>query len=142
MGRFKLTLRKDLRLDYPRAETPTHYMTMAMDPTSINAGARTARHDRAAGRKTQFVARGCLYALQSGRGFARDATVNGSKGIHCMIAKSVVHGRVAFRALWTLVFADMRSRSRGTMRPSCAFICPSRAQEYRMPVAPAASHAK
>src|SRR6266852_9824733 len=31
-GRFRLTLRKDLRLDYPRAETPTHYMTMAMDP--------------------------------------------------------------------------------------------------------------
>ena len=31
-GRFRLTLRKDLRLDYPRAETPSHYMTMAMDP--------------------------------------------------------------------------------------------------------------
>src|SRR5205807_1704778 len=31
-GRFRLTLRKDLRLDYPRAETPDHYMTMAMDP--------------------------------------------------------------------------------------------------------------
>jgi acetamidase/formamidase len=29
-GRFKLTLRKDLRLDYPRAETP--YMTMTTDP--------------------------------------------------------------------------------------------------------------
>src|SRR6266849_756379 len=31
-GRFRLTLRKDLRLDYPRAETPDHYITMAMDP--------------------------------------------------------------------------------------------------------------
>src|SRR5438045_3771259 len=31
-GRFRLTLRKDLRLDYPRAETATHYLTMAMDP--------------------------------------------------------------------------------------------------------------
>jgi acetamidase/formamidase len=36
-GRFRLTLRKDLRLDYPRAETPEHYMTMAMIPTSTNA---------------------------------------------------------------------------------------------------------
>ncbi|GCC47627.1 hypothetical protein chiPu_0031643, partial [Chiloscyllium punctatum] len=29
-GRFRLTLRKDLKLAYPRAETSDHYMTMAM----------------------------------------------------------------------------------------------------------------
>src|SRR5258708_22778685 len=31
-GRFRLTLRKDIRLGYPRAETATHYITMAMHP--------------------------------------------------------------------------------------------------------------
>src|SRR5688572_12858853 len=31
-GKFIFRLRKDLRFTYPRAETPTHYMTMAMDP--------------------------------------------------------------------------------------------------------------
>ena len=39
-----------------------------------------------------FVPRGSLHALQPGRGFARNQTMNGSKGIHCMVAKSVVHG--------------------------------------------------
>ena len=72
-GRFRLTLRKDLRLDYPRAETPDHYMTMAMDPDLDQCVVRAARHDRAARRKTQFVTGGCLHALQSGRGSARHA---------------------------------------------------------------------
>jgi acetamidase/formamidase len=30
-GRFRLAVRRDLRLLWPRAETPTHYMTMGFD---------------------------------------------------------------------------------------------------------------
>ncbi len=31
-GRIQLTVRKDLHLDWPRAETPTDYISMATDP--------------------------------------------------------------------------------------------------------------
>ena len=73
-GRFRLTLRKDLRLDYPRAETPDslHDDGDGSRPRPMR-GARAARHDRAARRKAQFVARGRLHALQPRRRFARDA---------------------------------------------------------------------
>ena len=92
-GRFRLTLRKDLRLDYPRAETsdPLHDDGDGPRPRSMR-GARAARHDRAARRKAKSVARGRLYALQPGRGFAGDADRERLKGIHCMIEKTVVHG--------------------------------------------------
>ena len=32
VGSFELTVRDDLSLEWPRAETPTHVMTMAFDP--------------------------------------------------------------------------------------------------------------
>ena len=73
-GRFRLTLRKDLRLDYPRAETPValHDDGDGSRPRPMR-GAGAARHDRAARRKAQSVARGRLHALQPGRRSARDA---------------------------------------------------------------------
>ncbi len=73
-GRFRLTVRKDLRLDYPRAETP---IALHDDGDGSRSrpmrGARAARHDRAARRKAQSVARGCLHALQPRRRSAGDA---------------------------------------------------------------------
>jgi len=77
-----------LRLSYPRAETQTHYMTMAMDPTSINGGARAARHDRAARREAQSVTRGCYTLCSLAADLRVTQTVNGSKGIHCMIERN------------------------------------------------------
>ena len=73
-GRFRLTLRKDLRLDYPRAETPDplHDDGDGPRPRPMR-GARAARHDRAARREAQSVARGRLHAVQPGRRSARDA---------------------------------------------------------------------
>ena len=43
-GRFRLTLRKDLWLAYPRAETATHYITMAMDPDLDQCVVRALRY--------------------------------------------------------------------------------------------------
>ena len=72
-GRFRLTLRRDLRLDYPRAETPTHYMTMAMHPDLDQCVVRALRDMIVLlGGETQFVARGRLHTVQPGRRFAGD----------------------------------------------------------------------
>ncbi len=71
-GRFRLTLRKDLRLNYPRAETLTHDDGNGPRSRSMR-GAGAARHDRAARRKAQSVARGRLHAVQPRGRLARDA---------------------------------------------------------------------
>jgi acetamidase/formamidase len=92
-GRFRLTLRKDLRLDYPRAETPTHYMTMAMDPDLDQCVVRALRDMIVLLGEKRNLSREDAYTLCSLAADLRvTQTVNGSKGIHCMIAKTVVHG--------------------------------------------------
>jgi len=92
-GRFRLTLRKDLRLDYPRAETPEHYMTMAMDPDLDQCVVRALRDMIVLLGEKRNLSREDAYTLCSLAADLRvTQTVNGSKGIHCMIAKSVVHG--------------------------------------------------
>jgi acetamidase/formamidase len=92
-GRFRLTLRKDLRLDYPRAETPSHYMTMAMDPDLDQCVVRALRDMIVLLGEKRNLSREDAYTLCSLAADLRvTQTVNGSKGIHCMIAKSVVHG--------------------------------------------------
>jgi acetamidase/formamidase len=92
-GRFRLTLRKDLRLDYPRAETPTHYMTMAMDPDLDQCVVRALRDMIVLLGEKRNLSREDAYTLCSLAADLRvTQTVNGSKRIHCMIAKDIVHG--------------------------------------------------
>jgi acetamidase/formamidase len=92
-GRFRLTLRKDIRLDYPRAETATHYMTMAMDPDLDQCVVRALRDMIVLLGEKRNLSREDAYTLCSLAADLRvTQTVNGSKGIHCMIAKGVVHG--------------------------------------------------
>jgi acetamidase/formamidase len=92
-GRFKLTLRKDLRLGYPRAETPTHYMTMAMDPDLDQCVVKALRDMIVLIGEKRNLSREDAYTLCSLAADLRvTQTVNGSKGIHCMIAKAIVHG--------------------------------------------------
>lgn len=40
-GRLQLTVRKDMHLEWPRVETPTHWITMGMD-ADLNVATRTA----------------------------------------------------------------------------------------------------
>jgi acetamidase/formamidase len=92
-GRFRLTLRNDLRLAYPRAETPTHYMTMAMDPDLDQCVVRALRDMIVLLGEKRNLSREDAYTLCSLAADLRvTQTVNGSKGIHCMIEKTVVHG--------------------------------------------------
>jgi acetamidase/formamidase len=92
-GRFAFRLRKDLRFTYPRAETPTHYITMAMDPDLDQCVVKALRDMIVLLGETRKLSREDAYTLCSLAADLRvTQTVNGSKGIHCMIAKSIVQG--------------------------------------------------
>jgi acetamidase/formamidase len=91
-GRFAFKVRKDLRFTYPRAETPTHYITMAIDPDLDQCVVKALRDMIVLLGETAKLSREDAYTLCSLAADLRvTQTVNGSKGIHCMIAKSVVH---------------------------------------------------
>jgi acetamidase/formamidase len=93
-GRFRLTVRKDLEFDYPRAETPSHYMTMAMDPDLDQCVVRALRDMIRLVTERTNISREDAYTLCSIAADLRvTQTVNGSKGIHVMLAKSAVHGQ-------------------------------------------------
>jgi acetamidase/formamidase len=90
-GTFKLTVRKDIHLRLPRAETPSHHVTMAFDVDLDNA-AKDALRDmlRLLGDKAG-LSREDAYTLVSLAGDVRvTQLVNGNKGIHVMIPKSVL----------------------------------------------------
>jgi acetamidase/formamidase len=89
-GTFQILLRKGKKLTWPRAETPTHYMTMGLHEDL----------DQAA----KMAVREMIDFLVSERGMKRDdayllcslaadlhvtQTVDTTKGIHAMIAKSI-----------------------------------------------------
>jgi len=90
-GTFEFALRKDLSLAMPRAETPTHYITMAVDP-DLDRCAEVALRDmiKLIGEKAG-LSREHAYALCSLAADLRvTQTVNGNKGIHCMLGKEHV----------------------------------------------------
>jgi len=90
-GRFALSVRKDLRLGAPRAETPTHYITMAMDPDLDQCVIAALRDMIAVLGEIGGLSREDAYTLCSLAADLRvTQTVNGSKGIHCMVEKSIV----------------------------------------------------
>jgi acetamidase/formamidase len=91
-GKFIFRLRKDLRFTYPRAETATHYMTMAMDPDLDQCAVKALRDMIILLGEKRNLSREDAYTLCSLAADLRvTQTVNGSKGIHCMIDKKVVH---------------------------------------------------
>jgi acetamidase/formamidase len=89
-GRVQVFLQKGKRLNWPRAETPTHYITMGLH-TDLDEAARMATREM-------------IDYLVSERGMTRDEAyifcsvavdlrvtqlVDGTKGIHAMVAKSI-----------------------------------------------------
>ncbi|WP_146347947.1 acetamidase/formamidase family protein [Phaeobacter marinintestinus] len=91
-GTFKLVLRDDLDWDYPRAETPTHLITMGMHE-DLDRCAEMALRDMIA----WIVARTGLsredaYMLCSLAGDLRiTQTVNGNKGVHMMMETNLLN---------------------------------------------------
>jgi acetamidase/formamidase len=91
-GTFEFIVRDDLAFTYPRAETPTHYITMGMDPDLDQCVVMALRDMiRLLGEKGG-LSREDAYTLCSLAGDLRvTQTVNVAKGVHMMMEKALVH---------------------------------------------------
>lgn len=89
-GRFRLTLRDDLPREI-RAETPTHWITLATDP-SLDEAARAATRDMISLVSEKIeIPWEQAYMLCSLAGDLRiTQTVNREKGVHMMMAKALL----------------------------------------------------
>lgn len=90
-GRFRLTVREDLTFTYPRAETPTHLITMGMHE-DLDRCAEMALRDMIAWITDRTgLSREDAYMLCSLAGDLRiTQTVNGNKGVHMMMETALV----------------------------------------------------
>ena len=94
VGRLQLIVRKDLHLRWPRAETPTHLITMGMDK-DLKQATRIAAHEMVA----LLAERVGLSTMDAYRlaSIAADLRitelVDGNVGVHMMVAKRVLASR-------------------------------------------------
>jgi acetamidase/formamidase len=88
VGTFDLKLRKDMKLEWPIAETPTHWITMGFDP-DLNACVGIALREMIKLVCSHTgIPREDAYTLCSLAADLRvSQVVNGSKGIHVMLEK-------------------------------------------------------
>jgi acetamidase/formamidase len=87
-GRLQLTVRKDLKLEWPRGETPTHWITMGMD-TSLTKSTRIAVEQMVKLiMEKKGLSQTAAYQLASIVADLRiTQLVDGNVGVHMMIAK-------------------------------------------------------
>ena len=93
VGTFQLFVRKDMHLRWPRAETPTHYITMGLNE-DLNACAALALREMIDYLMTEKrLSRDDAYMLAS---VAADLhitqLVDGNKGVHMMLPKAIFLG--------------------------------------------------
>jgi acetamidase/formamidase len=90
-GRFKFTVRKDMKLTQPRAETSTHYITMGFDEDLDDAVKQALRDMIRWIGDLRGLSDTDAYTLCS---LAADLhvtqTVNLAKGAHCMLPKAIL----------------------------------------------------
>ena len=87
-GTFRLSLRKGQKLRWPRAETPTHAITMAFDPDLDQAAKIALREMIALIGERKNLSREDAYMLCSLAADLRvTQLVNGNNGCHCMLEK-------------------------------------------------------
>ena len=90
-GKFRLTVRKDLRLNYPQAETSTHYITMGMDPDLDLCAEMALRNMINLIVNSANISKSDAYTLCSLVGDLRiTQVVNGCKGVHMLLNKKYV----------------------------------------------------
>lgn len=89
-GTFRFVVRKDLHLTWPRAETPTHYIVMGTDE-DLTVAAQIAVREMLDFLVTERgLSRQEAYVLSSiAADFEITQLVDGKKGVHGMIAKSI-----------------------------------------------------
>jgi acetamidase/formamidase len=89
-GTIELVLRKDLQLDFPRAETPTHLVSMATDPDLDDAASQALRRMLAWLTQLTTLTRHQAFMLMSLAADVRvTQLVNEHKGIHVMMPKAL-----------------------------------------------------
>ena len=90
IGTFRFVVRKDLHLTWPRAETPTHYIVMGTDEDLTVAAKVAVREMIDFLVTTRGLSKEDAYSLSSiAADFAITQLVDGKKGVHGMIAKSI-----------------------------------------------------
>jgi acetamidase/formamidase len=90
-GKFEFIVREDLTFTYPRAETPTHFITMGMDPDLDQCAVKALRDMITLIGEKAGLSREDAYMLCSLAGDLHvTQTVNGSKGVHMMLEKKLL----------------------------------------------------
>jgi acetamidase/formamidase len=89
-GVFQFIVRKDLRLRWPRAETPTHYIAMGIDEDLTQAAKIAVREAIDFLATQKGMSREDAYMLcSSAVDFEITQVVDGTKGVHAMIPKNI-----------------------------------------------------
>ncbi|MEO5815293.1 MAG: acetamidase/formamidase family protein [Gemmatimonadaceae bacterium] len=88
-GRLQIVVRKDMKLEWPRGETPTHWITMGTD-TSLVVATKTAIKEMVTFlQQTKGITQTQAYQAASMAADLRiTQLVDGNVGVHMMIAKS------------------------------------------------------
>jgi acetamidase/formamidase len=90
VGTLQFVVRKDLKINYPRAETPTHYITMGFDDDLSEAARIAVRQMIDFLVAEKHLSRDDAYMLTSVAGDVDiSELVDGNKGVHVMMPKSI-----------------------------------------------------
>jgi len=90
VGTFQFVVRKDMRLRWPRAETPTEFITMGLDEDLTAATKMAVREMIDFLMQEKHMTRDDAYMLASVAGDLHiTQVVDGNKGVHMMISKSI-----------------------------------------------------
>jgi len=91
-GTFQFIVRKDMHLKWPRAETPTHYITMGLHEDLNEATKLAVREAIDFLASEKHMSREDAYMLASvAVDFCITQLVDGNKGVHAMIPKQIFH---------------------------------------------------
>ena len=89
-GRLQFIVRKDLKTRYPRAETPTHYISMGFHEELYEATKMAVREMIDFLVQTKHLSRDDAYMLTSVAGDVDiSELVDGNKGVHVMMPKKI-----------------------------------------------------
>jgi acetamidase/formamidase len=94
-GKFQFIVRKDLKLTWPRAETPTHWIVMGLHP-NLEEAMKMATRETILFITQRFpkLSREEAYMIASvAVDYHVTQVVDGSKGIHAMIPKAIFVGQ-------------------------------------------------
>jgi acetamidase/formamidase len=94
-GKLQFIVRKDMKLNWPRAETPTHWMVMGLNP-SLEEALKIAVRETVDFITERFphLTRDDAYMIASvAVDYHITQVVDGTKGVHGMIPKAIFTGR-------------------------------------------------